>query len=825
MQRTFRSKRVRKKHDIKIAQISVVAAASLSGVVCVPAFGESGSLQQNEQANPTDKPATELDLSLDAAAAFDDNIFATQNQKVSDVVFTLEPAARFDVGGTSAGLTLRSEGEIARYRRNSDEDFDDWTLGVDLKARPFDNFQLIAGAEYQWEHESRVSPDDANGVNPTKYKRGYAYAGALVRSGRFFTRAGSTVTTYEFDDADVVGGSINNSDRDRFEFEGGARIGFYAAEGTSLFVQGAYDRRDYDALFDDFGFDRDSAGYSLAAGVRRKFSHSVSGEIYGGVLRRNYQNASLPAVKTFDIGGELDWKTQNGLGGAIRLSRSINETTLPGASAYILTDGGISARIAPHPRLSSGIGLTGAHYDYEGRQRSEFVFGADIWANYWLTPRLFAGVDYNFSQRTSDAAGFDFSKNRLMARLGAQLAPRDFPGGETFAPIIAAAAPGGAYLSVFTTYGALTTGLYGPRGSGTNVADFGESGLGYGGAVGYGFVVGRLYVGAELEGTGDSARWTHLSGREFSADKANGFGGGVRFGYVTDANNLVFSRISILSSEFATEYETQSAQIEQHERVRGLGFGIGAEAGGTGREFVKFEYVLAAYDDYDIATGPSSVDNFSNVESQFRVGVGFRSGAAKPVDEKETDFSGPYVGLQLGHGALISANEGVRSGGSLLDVTRGAHGPLLGAFAGAGKAVSRIYVGVEAELDFSDIDWNIERDPTGRTYSAEHDYSFGAGLRGGVLIGGSSLVYCRAGATWTRFATDFETSHETVNSRLMRRGLRFGGGVETALTDKARLRIEYAFTTYRGYDVEYGAAVDSLKNSEVLFRLGLARSL
>ncbi len=799
---------------------------SASGLIPVAALAQAAPPAEAEQASADREISAGLDLWVDAVAAFSDNIFATQNDKASDFIFLLEPGAEFSVGGKNASAAFRGEGEIARYDRNTGEDYDDWTAGVGTKVRLSKNFLLIGGGEYEWDHENRTSPDDANGSEPTRYERGYAYAAALISSGAFYTRIGATVENYEFSATPFSAGSINNADRDRIQIETGARAGVEVSKGLSVFVQGAFDRREYDSGLDDFGFDRDSNGYSAALGVSRTFSPSVSGEVYGGVIHRNYRDSQLPAFDTFDVGAELKWKAPEGLSGSLRLDRRIEETTLPGASAYILTSGAITASLSPHPRLSSGLSLTGAHYDYEGVARSEFIVGVNAWTKYWLSRRIFAGVDYAFAQRTSSAAGFDFSENRLTARLGAQLSPRDFAGAGALSGFFNETAPGGFYLAAFGTYGALTTGLDGPRGSGSNTADFGDFGLGYGGAIGYGVVAKRLYLGVELEGTSDSARWSHASAREFSANKANGFGGGVRIGYVTDRRDLLYGRFSVLSSEFETNYTSHGVEVEAHERERGLGFGIGLEAQGLGREFIKVEYSVAAYDDYDIATGASTFDNFSNVESQFRFGVGFRTGVAEPAEDmKPVKFSGLYAGLQLGHGALASRNEGVRSGGSQLDVMRSAHGPAIGAFAGAGATISRLYVGAEADVDVSDIDWNIERDPTGRVYSAEHEYSFGAGARVGVLLDGSSLVYSRVGVVWTRFATDFETGKATVNSRVMRAGLRIGGGLETSLTPRSRLRLDYTYTNYPEYAVEYGSSVDTFRNSEVLFRLGVLRAL
>jgi hypothetical protein len=126
-------------------------------------------------------------------------------------------------------------------------------------------------------------------------------------------------------------------------------------------------------------------------------------------------------------------------------------------------------------------------------------------------------------------------------------------------------------------------------------------------------------------------------------------------------------------------------------------------------------------------------------------------------------------------------------------------------------------VGLEVEGDASAINWNIEREPTGRTYSAAHDWSFGGSLRAGALIGESALIYGRVGVVRTRFDIRYATDNVAVRSAETRTGLWFGGGPEIGIGGRARLRADYTVTDYAAYDLEYGRNVDQFDHSEALF--------
>jgi hypothetical protein len=805
------------------ATFPLKAALLISSALFAPAARAQDSAAPPASAEPA---TTEFDAGIDASVGYSDNIFATRQGEVDDVLLTVRPSLNFNLRSGDDRLTLRAEGEIGRYADFSSENYDDWLIGLDGRLRAAPRLTLLAGGEYQWKHESRASPDAVNGVEPTRYERGYGFAAAQYRGGGWSARLAGAVTSLDFRDVAATAGAINNDDRDRIQSEFGARVGFNVAPRLELFAQGSYDRRDYDEAADDFGFRRDSVGFGLVAGVRKTLADRLTAELSAGYLAQSYRDPRLPDVRGVDFGALVEWTGPAGLTATFRLDRSVEETTLPGAPSYLLTAGTLGLRAEPHARIQAGMALTGAHYDFRGAPRTEFVTGAELWARYWLGRHVYLGIDYRFAQRASDSAGFDYDENRLFLRLGAQLRPRWR--GDAAPLLLSQEAPGGPYLGLLLGHGTLVTGLDGPRGPGSNTADFGGRGLAYGAVAGWGFVSGRLYAGAELEAFAGGADWLHVASRTFSVDRKDSFGIAARLGFLTGARDLVYGRFGIGSASFRTDYLHSASAFGESERRTGTGFGLGLEARAGRSAFVRAEYVVTSYGDYDVPTGAGEsgipqFDNFSNSEGQFRIGAGLRFGTPSQGarEAAATDFSGPYVGVQIGHGALGSRNLGERTGDVPVDIMRSAHGPMAGVMAGWGTSLRRFYVGAETEADVSGIDWNIERDPTGRIYSARHEYSFGGAARAGWRLSSSALLYARAGVVRTRFDIPYETTNRTVRSRETLTGLRFGGGLEIGLGGRARLRLDYTVTDYRRYDVFYGENSDSFDHTESLLRAGL----
>lgn len=811
--------------------ILLLAAATIPH----PAFaqeapiGSETGIAESEQ-GPAEEPSstatssgrTVINASLDLAGVYSDNIFATRNDEIGDLLLVARPRFSLTHRDGADSISLRAQGDFGRYDDNESENYDDWLIGGDGRLGLPGGATLLGGGDWRREHEGRSSPEATNGLNPTEYDRLYTYLGLLVNSDPVFVRVAGTMTDYDYSDVDALGGVINNDDRDRTMVNLGLRVGHEMASGLQVFVSGAFDNRDYDSPADDFGFMRSSEGYSIAGGIRHQLTRQLTGEVFVGYLQQNYDDPQLTDVSTVDFGAVFDWNGPSGLSASVRADRSVEETTLPGASAYVLSSASFTVRAAPHPRLNVGASLRGSHYDYRGVPRSEFVTGADIWSRYYLNRHLYLGVDYTLGQRSSNAAGFDYDENRFMLSIGGQLQPRHADG---IAPLrLGSEAPGGAYAAVLLGHGTLVSGIDGPRDIGNNTADFGGTGISYGAAIGYGITAGPVYLGLEAEVMGDGPDWVHNADRQFSAKKENAFGLAARLGLITGNADLLYVRMGVTSAEIRTRYDFAASTYDISDRRTGLGFGLGVDANVGKRGFVRMEYVLSSYGDYDVPTGGGNFDNFSSSKSMFRLGGGMRFGTASSdqADVTPTNFSGPYVGIQIGHGALTSDNVGLRDEGTMvIDVPRSSHGPLLGIVAGYGAVMQGFYLGAEATGDISNIDWNIERDPSGRIYSAEHDYSYGANARVGHVLGKTSLLFGQVGVVRTRFDLPFSTTLTSVRSKETRTGLRFGIGLETGLGENTRLRLDYTATQYRKYDVEYGLQADSFDHAETQFRIGL----
>lgn len=759
---------------------------------------------------------------------YTDNVFLTANDRRSDFVTVFAPWLGLSYRAEDFRLNLEASAEIARFADYSSEDYEDYSFGAEARYRINENVFAFGGLDYELGHESRESPDDVNGLTPTELTEASGYFGIGGRLSDRTFRLGVNVRDLDYDDTpSALGVPIENDDRDRIQYELGGRIGLMRTDAGEVFLQGIYDKRDYDQSIDDQGFRRCSDGYQAAVGYTGAIG-PMRGEVLLGLMSQDYDDSRFGTETAVDLGADLSMPLGERTNLDVIVERSIEETTLTGASSYLSTTGGLRLRhrVAPNMSLAAYAFLT--ENDYNELARNDRVAEAGLSLRYAFNSRFFLDTNYDFRQRQSDAAGEDFDEHRITLSLGAALDPRFDADKSDYAR----ASGGGFYAGLQVGDNALHTKVDGPRGAGGNLtADFGDHGAIGSVFAGYRSEYGALVLGLEAGAEFNDTSWDHIADRDFSVDRGTGYSLSLLTGLRTSAGQLVYGRFGVVSTEFDSSYQRGgNPLVELSRREMGLLFGVGAEIPLGNGLSGRMEYQLRAYDDYQIGSPPGVADdNFANVESLAQFGLVYDLGSQSRTAEKAvvTDFSGMYWGAQVGHGTLQSDNTGPRPTAAapnfILDTTRAGQGFTGGLFVGYGLLANDFYIGGEAEVELSSADWNVERSPEGRLYSIEKVGTIGAGLRVGYVLNDNVLLYGRAGLVRSKFDQDYSFSGNVVDQSETLDGVRFGGGVEFAINDRMRARLDYTQTEYDSNSIDYNVGVDRFDTTERLFRIGLTR--
>lgn len=786
---------------------------------------------------------------------YDSNIFATRSDEVDDIVTLFTPSVTLVSDWEQHRLQARTGATLARYQDNEDEDYEDYWAELEGRYDISEASNVFGGVGYTAGHEDRGSPDETLvGDEPTTFDSRHAHAGVAHRFGAFNLRLGGTFEALDYDSV----GPLNNDDRDRDLLGLGARLGYEFHPDYEAYVQLIRDIRSYQDRVDDFGFQRDSDGERIAVGFKGKFTNRLQGGAHVGWIRQDYDDDRFNDLSTPDFSGALSFRATPRTTVSAAVDRTLEETTLPGASGYLYTEASLNAvhRLDSRTRFSAGISAGKA--DYRDIDREDKLYSASASLRYHLTPRLYLDAGYRVITRDSNTrlevnnpANLqeidDYSRQQFFLTLGTLLYPIEgmperFPASPDRLTL-AGSSWGGFYAGARIGHGVHALRTDGVRGNNSiQRAEFSDEALSAGAFAGYGLDLGRWYLGLELEGDGTGGDIFHRKAKpqsrtlDLEVDASPGLA--LRGGYRLAGGPLFYGRFGAVRTDFKTFYTLNNAPQNAVSRTfeqTGLRYGLGADIPAGKHLFVRLEYVYTRHEDFtvDVITDENEFDPRS---SFFNLGLGWRLGGGGPAAPQPAPKApgGLYAGAQIGHGALNSHLTGTHTDGGSnpgsFDFTGDFgdnNGFTGGIFAGLGHDWNRWHLGLEAELEASNADWKQERDPNGRSFGVEKSSTYGLALRGGYRLDGGTLLYVRGGRVRTRFTTEWTKGGNRDND-IDRddsvSGTRIGIGADIPVTHSLFLRLDYSHTDYEDYGFTTShASADSMNfdTSEALFRLGL----
>ncbi len=350
---------------------------------------------------------------------YNDNIFATDGDKVDDFITVIRPEATIESNWSRHAFAVAGGGDFGLYKQNPDEGYQDWFAATDGRIDVSRDIALYAGGGAARRHEIPGSPDDPGGDEPTMY---YEY-NAFARYDQNFDRVGLTIDGL-FDRVDYTntpvsdGPDISNNDRDRNVYSTPVRLGFEITPDYEAFVRVAPNIRRYDQTPDFDGVDRDSWGYQAVGGLALDFGGITFGEIYAGYMQQFYSD--LNNVNTPTFGGSLTWNATTLTTVNLAVERNVLETTAIGASSYISTSGELTVdhELLRNVILTAGGAVT--NNDYDGISRKDWFYLGNFRVRYLLNRNLYLSAGYLYRHRNSDTVD-DFTQNVIRIGLQTQL--------------------------------------------------------------------------------------------------------------------------------------------------------------------------------------------------------------------------------------------------------------------------------------------------------------------------------------------------------------------------------------------------------------------
>jgi hypothetical protein len=349
------------------------------------------------------------------------NVYATERGKIDDFLTIAEPSVDLRSNWNNHSLTLHADAAIGRYWQETDENFEDFNLSAAGRLDVTSMTQILGALSYRWLHEERGSPDDVGGRKPTEYSLASASIGVQQRFNRFNFRVEGIVDRYDFRDTPGFGGKIDQDVRDRDHYFLKLRGGYEFTPLREVYFLANFNKRRYDQSRDNAGFERDSAGFELAAGLRYDLTGVTFIDFFLGYSEQKYEDGRLKTARGPSGGLSLIWNVTGLTTVTGKISREIEETTIAGSSSYFST----KAEIRVDHELLRNLILTGfvayQQDDFKGINREDDYLRVGLSGRYLFNRNLSAEVGYSYRTRESTVANGDFDENIIMLRLVGKL--------------------------------------------------------------------------------------------------------------------------------------------------------------------------------------------------------------------------------------------------------------------------------------------------------------------------------------------------------------------------------------------------------------------
>ena len=353
--------------------------------------------------------------------SYNDNIYATDGNETDDFITTLSTGISANSVWGRHALSLSGGVSQMLYADNSDENRFDWNLGGAGRLDITRDTSLNASARYAQLHEDRGDPNASTALSkePIEYDLFTSSADLNHRFNRITTKLGVAYTNYDYKDATSLSGTTIDEDaRDRDEYTETARVGYFVSPDTNVYVEGRFDQRRYNQ---SSASSRDSDGWAALAGTEFKITRLTQGNVYAGYQERDYKGAGLGSTQGLAYGLDVKWFATPLTTVTLSGDSRVEETTVAAASGY---DRNSIAFNVDHELLRNLILSGGASYtndDFNDDPRSDDVTGGHLGVKYLLNRNFDLGLNYNFTNRDSNAAGFDYTRNVIGLTLTGKL--------------------------------------------------------------------------------------------------------------------------------------------------------------------------------------------------------------------------------------------------------------------------------------------------------------------------------------------------------------------------------------------------------------------
>jgi hypothetical protein len=231
-------------------------------------------------------------------------------------------------------LKIDTEGTWEKTLSGVRQDDPEGKINAELRLDLSDETTATLRAGYSLSREEIGDPNAVrNAVSQAEVNQYTASAEVTRDLGLLRTTGGIDFTRETFGDVTLADGIlVDQSARDNNEARIRGRLGYELSPVLIPFLEASYGRILYDEHVDASGYVRDADLYATKAGMEVDLGEKLKGELAGGYLIADFDDAALKSISAATIDGNALWSPRRGTDVALNLRTEIEPTTTAGDS-------------------------------------------------------------------------------------------------------------------------------------------------------------------------------------------------------------------------------------------------------------------------------------------------------------------------------------------------------------------------------------------------------------------------------------------------------------------------------------------------------------
>ncbi len=355
--------------------------------------------------------------SIGTSLVFDDNIFLSNNKRVSDMRTETVGGLRVKSQTPVHAFDLSLSGKIVDYNAHSELNHVDAALRANA-ALHFDHAHTISlSLLSRIDHQDNLDPFSPTSRGLTEVFRNRASIGVTRDAGRLFGTISAVAESAEYGSVSGQNGLIiDQSSRDLRTYSAALKVGYRFSPGFE-FVGKARSYRQFNQ--GDHLFDSDALGHEALFGVAFGTSPLLRWSFLAGYGARDYDQPNLGNMRTLLLDAQLVWLPTYLMTVTLNAGRHFSQDV--GLDSTGLVETAVRARIDYEILKNLVFNVQGElkDHDYVGGSRRDHIGIGRVGLDWYASKNWAFNVSYEHLMRDSNKPDQDLTRN--LVRIGGKL--------------------------------------------------------------------------------------------------------------------------------------------------------------------------------------------------------------------------------------------------------------------------------------------------------------------------------------------------------------------------------------------------------------------